>query len=288
VTLSNLEADQRQAGDAAGESPAPTRFSTRRLVRSLWAPLVGLLTVLAGWQVVYLSGWKPAFVLPGPATALASLWTQATQPLLWQAIATTMSRAVYGFGLAVLIGLAAGIVVSRNRLVRATFGPIITGMQTMPAIAWFPFAIIFFGLNTSAIVFVIVIGTAPAIATAVIAGSDHIPPLLLRAAKTMGLKGFTLYRHLILPASLPVFVTGLKQGWAFAWRSLMSGELVVIVTNTASIGVLLENAQNMSDMPSAIAIMIVILALGIIIDGLFTFLDNVVRRRWGLVDSSES
>jgi NitT/TauT family transport system permease protein len=288
VTLSNLEADQRPSDGAAGESRTPGGYSSRRLARSLWAPGLGLLIVLAGWQAVYLSGWKPSFVLPGPAAALASLWSQATQPLLWQAIATTMSRAVYGFGLALVIGLAAGIFVSRNRLARAAFRPIITGMQTMPAIAWFPFAIIFFGLNTSAIVFVIVIGTAPAIAIAVIAGSDHIPPLLLRAAKTMGLKGFTLYRHLILPASLPVFVTGLKQGWAFAWRSLMSGELVVIVTNTASIGVLLENAQNMSDMPSAIAIMIVILTLGIIIDGLFTFLDNVVRRRWGLIDTSQS
>lgn len=288
MTLSKLEAEPGQVDDAAGKSRTSGRFSARRLARPVWAPLVGLLIFLAGWQAVYLSGWKPSFVLPGPATALSSLWTQATQPLLWQAIATTMTRAVYGFSLAVAIGLAVGIVVSRSRLVRATFGPIITGMQTMPAIAWFPFAIIFFGLNTSAIVFVIVIGTAPAIATAVIAGSDHIPPLLLRAAKTMGLKGFTLYRHLILPGSLPVFVTGLRQGWAFAWRSLMSGELVVIVTNTASIGVLLENAQNMSDMPSAIAIMIVILALGILIDGLFTFLDSVVRRRWGLVDASES
>ncbi len=284
MTLSDLEADRC----AEPDSQSAGGLFTRRLIRSLWAPGVGLLVVLGGWQALYLSGWKPAFVLPGPAAALASLWSQACQPLLWQAIVTTLSRAVYGFGLAVLFGLAAGIVVSRNRLIRAAFGPIITGMQTMPAIAWFPFAIIFFGLNTSAIVFVIVIGTAPAIATAVIAGSDHIPPLLLRAAKTMGLKGFALYRHVILPASLPVFVTGLKQGWAFAWRSLMSGELVVIVTNTASIGVLLENAQNMSDMPAAIAVMIVILTLGIIIDGLFTFLDNVVRRRWGLVDVSES
>jgi NitT/TauT family transport system permease protein len=288
MTISNPDADQRPTPVGNGESPGPARFPARRVARALWAPGIGLLVVLGGWQAVYLSGWKPSFVLPGPATALDSLWTQAQQPLLWQAIATTMTRAVYGFGLALLIGLAAGIAVSRNRLARAAFGPIITGMQTMPAIAWFPFAIIFFGLNTSAIVFVIVIGTAPAIATAVIAGSDHIPPLLSRAARTMGLKGFALYRHLILPASLPVFVTGLKQGWAFAWRSLMSGELVVIVTNTASIGVLLENAQNMSDTPSAIAIMIVILTLGIIIDGLFTFLDNAVRRRWGLVDASES
>jgi NitT/TauT family transport system permease protein len=122
----------------------------------------------------------------------------------------------------------------------------------------------------------------------VIAGSDHIPPLLLRAAKTMGLHGIALYRHVILPASLPVFVTGLKQGWAFAWRSLMSGELVVIVTNTASIGVLLENAQNLSDMPSAIATMIVILILGIAMDALFTALDNAVRRRWGLLETAQS
>jgi NitT/TauT family transport system permease protein len=283
MVLSEVRRDQTPA-----DRSRRAESSVRRRARSLWAPGVGLLVVLALWQTVYLSGWKPAFVLPSPAAALASLWTQAHQALLWQAIATTMGRAVYGFGLAVVIGLAVGIVVSRNKIIRAAFGPIITGMQTMPAIAWFPFAIIFFGLTTSAILFVIVIGTAPAIAVAVIAGSDQIPPLLRRAAKMMGLNGLALYRHVVLPASLPVFVTGLKQGWAFAWRSLMSGELVVIVTDTASIGVLLENAQNLSDMPSAIAVMIVILALGILIDGLFTLLDNAVRRRWGLVGADES
>ncbi|BBY63040.1 sulfate ABC transporter permease [Mycolicibacterium helvum] len=240
------------------------------------------------WQLVYLSGWKPSFILPSPATVLTELWIQAQHPVLWQAIWTTMGRALAGFGLALLIGTALGVAVSRNRLLRAAFGPIITGLQTMPAIAWFPFAIIFFGITTSAILFVIVIGTAPAIATGVIAGSDHIPPLLLRSAKSMGLRGIALYRHLILPASLPMFVAGLKQGWAFAWRSLMSGELVVIVTNTASIGVLLENAQNLTDMPAAIAIMIVILILGIVIDALFTALDRVIRRRWGLVDAAHS
>jgi sulfonate transport system permease protein len=284
MVLSQVHDDR----ELADQSRRPAESATRRRARSWWAPGVGLLVVLALWQAVYLSGWKPAFVLPSPAAALLSLWTQAHQPLLWQAIATTMSRAVYGFGLAVAIGLGVGIAISRNKVVRAAFGPIITGMQTMPAIAWFPFAIIFFGLTTSAILFVIVIGTAPAIATAVIAGSDQIPPLLRRAAKMMGLKGLALYRHVVLPASLPVFVTGLKQGWAFAWRSLMSGELVVIVSNTASIGVLLENAQNLSDMPSAIAVMIVILALGILIDGLFTLLDNVVRRHWGLIGADES
>lgn len=272
-----LRRPRRQAGVAS-----------RRAVRSLWAPVLGVVTVLAAWQLVYLSGWKPSFVLPSPAAVLAELWAQAHQAVLWQAIWTTMGRAVGGFGLALVIGTAIGVAVSRNRLLRAAFGPIITGLQTMPAIAWFPFAIIFFGITTSAILFVIVIGTAPAIATGVIAGADHIPPLLLRSAKSMGLRGWALYRYLILPASLPMFVAGLKQGWAFAWRSLMSGELVVIVTNTASIGVLLENAQNLSDMPAAIAIMIVILILGIVIDALFTLLDRAIRRRWGLIDAAES
>jgi NitT/TauT family transport system permease protein len=195
-----------------------------------------------------------------------------------------MARAVVGFGLSLLIGTVIGAVLSRNTLLRSTFGPLITGLQTMPAIAWFPFAIIFFGLDTSAILFVIVIGAAPSVALGVISGADHIPPLQLRAAKTMGLRRFALYRHVILPASLPTFVSGLRQGWAFAWRSLMAGELVVMVAGTASIGVLLENAQNMSDMPLAIAVMIVVLVIGIVVDSVFGLADSQIRRYWGLVD----
>jgi len=280
MTLSDLEADQC----AEPDSHSAGGLFTRRLVRSLWAPGVGLLVVLAGWQAVYLSGWKPTFVLPGPAAALASLWSQASQALLWQAIGTTLSRAVYGFGLAVLIGLAAGIVVSRNRLIRAAFGPIITGMQTMPAIAWFPFAIIFFGLNTSAIVFVIVIGTAPAIATAVIAGSDHIPPLLLRAAKTMGLKGFALYRHVILPASLPVFVTGLKQGWAFAWRTLIAAELVFgVASGKGGLGWCIFESKNELDIPEVFAGLLTIILIGLLVENvIFRTIEARTVRRWGM------
>ena len=140
-------------------------------------------------------------------------------------------------------------------------------------------------MHTSAILFVIVIGAAPSVAIGVIAGADQIPPLLLRAAKTVGLRRFALYRHVIMPASLPMFVSGLRQGWAFAWRSLMAGELVVLVANTASIGVLLENAQNLSDMPSAIAIMIVILLIGVFVDAAFSAADRRIRRRWGLLDA---
>lgn len=278
------------APDFRVDNTAASRRAARGLrgaLASLGAKSLAVVLVVGAWQLLYSSGWKPSFVLPSPATVAVNLWQQLADPLLWDAIATTMGRAITGFGLAVIIGAVAGALISRKALLRKAFGPIITGLQTMPAIAWFPFAIIFFGLNNSAILFVIVIGAAPSIAIGVIAGADHISPLLLRAADNMGLRSVALYRHVILPASLPMFVSGLRQGWAFAWRSLMAGELVVLVTNTASIGVLLENAQNLSDMPSAMAIMMVILAIGIVVDAVFGFADRRIRLRWGLLETTE-
>lgn len=256
------------------------------MLAAVWAKALAVAMVLLIWQLVYLSGWKPSFVLPGPGTVAANLWQRLHQVVLWDAIGITMCRALAGFALALLIGSVAGAVLAQNRLLRTAFGPVITGLQTMPAIAWFPFAIIFFGLHTSAILFVVVIGAAPSVATGVLAGAGQIPPLQLRAAKNLGLHGFGLYRHVILPASLPMFVGGLRQGWAFAWRSLMAGELVVLISDSASIGVLLENAQNLSDMPSAIAIMIVILLIGIAIDAVFNAADQRIRRYWGLIESN--
>ena len=272
-------------------APQPGRDFLRRgtggkTLGAVWPKLLAIALALGVWEVVYLSGFKSAIIFPGPATVLANLWGQMQHALLWQAIGTTLQRAVVGFGLALIIGSVVGALVSRIKPLRAGVGSLITGLQTMPSIAWFPFAIIFFGLNTSAILFVIVLGAAPSIANGLIAGVDYTPPLLLRAGKTMGLRGFALYRHLILPASLPTFVAGLKQGWAFAWRSLMAGELLVIIAGTSSIGVLLSTDQQQADMPSAMAIMIVILVLGIAVDALFGTVDRAIRRRRGLGESA--
>jgi NitT/TauT family transport system permease protein len=271
---------------AEARSTRPGRV--HRLAAIVWPKVAAIGVFIGIWQLIVYTGWQPPFVLPRPAAVAENLWHQLHGALLWEAIATTMGRAVTGFALAALIGSVIGALVARNRLLRAAFGPLITGLQTMPAIAWFPFAIIFFGLHTSAILFVIVIGAAPSVAIGVISGVDHISPLLLRAATTLQLRPLALYRHVIVPAALPMFVTGLKQGWAFAWRSLMAGELVVLVANTSSIGVLLENAQNLTDMPSAISIMIVILVIGIVVDAVFSYADLQVRRRWGLLGDHDA
>ena len=262
-------------------------WSARSIWAVVWPKLLAIGLVLGIWQIIHLTGWKK-YVLPGPATVFANLWGQMQHAVLWQAINVTMHRAVIGFALSVLIGAVVGALVSRIKPLRAAVGSLITAMQTMPSIAWFPFAIILFGVTTNAIIFVIVLGSAPSVANGLITGVDYIPPLLLRAGKTMGLSRIATYRYLILPASLPAFVSGLKQAWAFAWRSLLAGELLVIILGQVSIGTLLNADQDQADMPSAIAIMIVILALGIVIDMLFSKADAVLRRRRGMTDPASA
>ena len=255
----------------------------RKIWAAVWPKLLAIAIVLAIWELVHLSGWKND-ILPGPAAVFSDLWQQMHHQLLWQAIGTTLRRAVMGFALALIIGVVIGALVSRIKPLRAATGSLITALQTMPSIAWFPFAIILFGATTNAILFVIILGAAPSIANGLITGVDYTPPLLLRAGHTMGLGKIAMYRHLILPASLPSFVAGTKQGWAFAWRSLMAGELLVIILGQPSIGALLSTYQDQSDMAGAIAIMIVILILGLMVDGIFTRMDTAIRRRRGMLD----
>jgi NitT/TauT family transport system permease protein len=266
-----------------------------RLARKLWGKswpkLLAIVIVLAVWQLFYLSnfhGDTADHLVVGPATGLANLWHQLLHGQLVSAIGTTMESAVIGYGLALVFGVVIGAVVSRIPPLRAAVGSIITGLQTMPSIAWFPFAIILFGITRAAILFVVVLGSAPSIANGLIAGVDYTPPLLLRAGKVMGLRGPALYRYLILPASLPAFVAGMKQGWAFAWRSLMAGELLVLIAGSSSLGILLNNDQDQLDLTSAISVMITILIIGIVVDGVFTKLDLTIRNRRGLGDSAIS
>jgi NitT/TauT family transport system permease protein len=277
--------EEKLAWLEAQEVAQPGEQRSRRLAvkawNALWPKLLAIAIVLAVWELIHLSGWKK-LIFPAPGPTLANLWDQLQTGQLWHAVATTGERAVVGFALAVVIGGFIGALVSRIAPLRAGVGSLITGLQTLPSIAWFPFAIILFGLSTTTILFVIVLGAAPSIANGLIAGVDYTPPLLLRAGKMMGLRRLSLYRHMILPASLPAFVAGLKQGWAFAWRSLVAGELLVVIANQPSLGVLLSTYQDQADMESATSIIIVILILGIIVDMLFGVADRTIRRRWGL------
>jgi NitT/TauT family transport system permease protein len=273
--------DQLELGPAPGKRD-PARIA-RRAWAAAWPKLLAIALVIGIWELITLTGWKH-YVFKGPAPVFANLWHDAVHGTLWSIIGATLQTAVIGYALAMLIGTVLGILVARIPPLRAAVGSIITGLQTMPSIAWVPFAIIIFGQNTSAILFVVILGAAPSIANGVITGVDYTPPLLLRAGRTMGLRGFALYRYLVLPASLPAYVAGMKQGWAFAWRSLMAGELVVAIIGQFTIGQQLSVDQQNLDFVGATATIIVILIIGIVVDTLFTKADQGIRRRRGLLD----
>jgi NitT/TauT family transport system permease protein len=255
----------------------------------VWPKVAGVGLGLLLWQLVVWSGWKPEYALPGPRTVLPELWREITDGSIVEAVGTTLGRAVRGYALALLIGTVIGALVARVRLLRVAFGSLITGLMTMPSIAWFPLAILLFKLSEGAILFVVVLGAAPAIANGLISGADQVPPVLVRAGRVLGAKGFSLYRHVVLPASLPGFVAGMKQGWAFAWRSLLAGELLVIIANKPSLGVALQVNRDLNDAEGLLGVMLVILLIGIVVDAVFFGgVENRIRRRRGLIDAAES
>ncbi|MFI7213830.1 ABC transporter permease [Micromonospora maritima] len=270
--------------EIAGREKPPSRAI--RLWAATWPKFAALALAVAIWQAVVWSGWKEPWALPGPVVVFEDLGRYAVSASLWEGLATTGRRALVGFAAAVAVGLLLGLGVARVKVLRAALGSMITALQTMPSIAWFPLAILLFQLSEQAIFFVVVLGAAPSVANGVIHGVDYVPPLLVRAGRNLGARGLNLYRYVIAPAALPAIVAGLKQGWAFAWRSLMAGELLVVIAERTSIGAQLTYARDFSDAPRLMAIMIVILVVGLLVDTAFGAADKAIRRRWGVLDQA--
>ena len=261
----------------------PGRMPLLRAWSWSWPKLAAIALAVAAWQVVVWTGWKPDYVLPGPGPVFQRLARDLGNPNFDLGVVITLRRALVGYAIAVAIGSVAGILVARIVVLRKAIGSAILGLQSMPSIAWFPLAILLFGLNETAIFFVVILGAAPAIAGGLLSGVDHVQPLLVRVGRVMGARGLGLYRYVILPAALPSFVGGLKQGWAFAWRSLMAGEIIGIVGHQLSLGQQIQFARDFADAEQLLAIIIVIFVIGVVIDSLFGTLDRGIRRRWGLL-----
>jgi NitT/TauT family transport system permease protein len=278
--------DQELSGLDHLETALPSGPSrAARIWGAAWPKLLAVALVLIVWQLVVWSGWKPEYVLPGPRKVWDSFVENFSTNM--EAAWTTLQRGFKGFAFALVIGTIIGALVARNRVLRSAVGSLITGLQTMPSVAWFPLAILLFQLGEGAIFFVVVLGAAPSIANGLISGIDHIQPILLRAGRVLGAKRWSSFRYVILPAALPSFVAGLKQGWAFAWRSLLAGELIVLIPGQFSLGQQLDANRQLADSAGVIAVMIVILVIGILVDALlFGTAERKIRRRYGLVDTA--
>jgi NitT/TauT family transport system permease protein len=252
-----------------------------------WPKLLAVGIVIAVWQICVWLKLRPEYVVPSPFTVFDAMWHDAHQ--LVQASLITLKRGAWGFFIAILIGGAVGIAVARVSVLRAAIGSMITGLQTMPSVAWVPLAIILFHSGSGVILFVVVLGAAPSIANGIIDGIDHVPPILLRAGRVLGARGFASLRLVVIPAALPSVVSGLKQGWAFAWRSLMAAELIAGIPGHVGIGQLLSSAGEQINFVGVWEAMIAIFIIGVLVDALFFgTADRAIRRRYGLMDAAGS
>ena len=268
-------------------TPATNRTATfaARAWNATWPKLLAIAIVILGWQIIVWLQLKPEYLVPSPFTVFDQFFHDL--PKLTTASLVTLRRGAVGFLIAIVIGGAVGIAVARVKVLRAAIGSIITGLQTMPSVAWVPLAIILFKEGQATVTFVVVIGAAPSIANGIINGIDHVPPLLLRAGRMLGARGFTALRYVVIPAAMPSVIGGLKQGWAFAWRSLMAAELIGGLNGRLGIGQLLNGAQSVQDYVGVFETMIMILIIGILVDSLvFGTADRAIRRRYGLIDAA--
>ncbi|MGA5840968.1 ABC transporter permease [Streptomyces pseudogriseolus] len=296
--MASTDTTPKDAGDLAGlnagldalESVQAARRPLRQtLTQKVLPPVVAVALVLAVWQsLITFDVVDDPTKLPAPADVWHVLEKAWLQGELLGYIWTSVSRGLLGFGLALLIATPLGLLLARLKLVRAAIGPILSGLQSLPSVAWVPPAVIWLGLNNRMMYAVILLGAVPSIANGLLSGVDQVPPLFQRAGRTLGATGLRGTWHITLPAALPGYVAGLKQGWAFSWRSLMAAEIIASFPDLGvGLGQLLENGRNAGDMAMVFEAILLILTVGIAVDLLiFSPLERRVLRTHGLLVKS--
>jgi NitT/TauT family transport system permease protein len=234
------------------------------------------------WQLATASGhWSPV-LLPSPRAVASYLWDAARDGTLLEGMAVTLRRLLIGYAIGIALGLPLGLLTSTSDYFHDTIGALALGLQTLPSVCWVPLALLWFGQSEAAMLFVVVMGTVWSVVLATEAGARTIPPIYARAARTMGSEGLDQWTRVILPASLPYVLSGMKQGRAFAWRSLMAAEIFVTILSGFGLGQLLQYGRELSAMDQVIGVMISIVLIGLIADKvLFSPWERFLHRRWG-------
>ncbi|HYX49037.1 MAG TPA: ABC transporter permease, partial [Ktedonobacteraceae bacterium] len=235
------------------------------------------------WQCIAILGIWPDYLFPSPIEVFNALVNGFINGGFLQASLLSLQRLAIGYGISLVIGVILGLLLGRSRLLEQTLGSLILGLQALPSVCWLPLAILWLGLTDQAIIFVVVMGALFSILLGVDAGVKNTHPIYIKAARNLGAHGIALSAQVILPAALPAILNGLKQGWTFAWRSLMAGELIFF---TISLGNLLNTGRDLNDASQIVAVMLLIIAIGVAIDSLvFSPIERRVRERWGLANS---
>jgi NitT/TauT family transport system permease protein len=249
--------------------------------RLLWSGLF-FIALLFIWRLLVLAKIWSVVLLPDPLSVWEYLKSAVGDGTLLQASLVTMRRLLVGYAIGLAVGLPLGLLTARFRFCEDTFGVLALGLQTLPSVCWVPLALLWFGQTEAAMLFVVIMGTLWSVIIATDNGVRNVPPIFARAARTMGSKRLHTWLHVILPASLPFIVSGMKQGWAFAWRSLMAAEIYVTILTGFGLGHLLHYGRELNAMDQVIGVMFVIVVIGLLADKiLFSPWERFLHRRWG-------
>ena len=249
------------------------------------ARLVIFYTCLFGlWALLAQLKLWPPYLFPTPWGVAQELYYGFSDHSYWIAIAVSMRRVLIGYAISVVLGMFLGLGVASNKFLEETMGGLLVSLQSLPSICWWPLALLWFGLNQNAILFVVIMGSLLSVTLAMEDGRKQMPKIYGMAGRNLGARGFQLFWHVLLPASLPFIVSGLKQGWAFAWRSLITAEMLYV---SLGLGQVLMMGRETSNMNAVIAVMILIIGLGYIVDGLiFKSMEKRLQRKWGLTTAT--
>lgn len=267
--------NQKGSGPVIAHPKKPIPWKNYLVKFGFYAGVVGL------WELLCLLELWPPYIFPSPVSVAQTLYRGFEDKSLLIGIGISMERLIIGYSISVVLGVALGLLLGRVRYLEQSVGSAVLGLQALPSICWLPAAILWFGLNQTAIIFVVFMGSFLSIAISTEAGVKQIPPLFIKNAKILGIKGWRFYWEVILPGTLPAIVTGMKLGWSFAWRSLMAGELLYV---NLGLGYLLQLGRDLNDMSLIFAVMVVIVAIGLLVDHLiFAVVERRIKRRWGLL-----
>ena len=268
--------------DALELGPVEARRSRwAQVVHSSAPPVLALLALYALWQLI-VSTAHPT-TLPSPSQVWDEVQAQWQLHRIQDGVLNSLTRGVLGFLISAAVATPLGLLLARVSLLRRAFRPLISGLQSLPSVAWVPAGILWFGLEDKTLYFVVLMGAIPSIVNGTISGIDQVPPLFQRVGHVLGARGLSLARHVLLPAALPGYLGGLKQGWAFSWRSLMAAELIAS-TGKTGLGQYLEVQRDFSSLPGVLVGILAILFVGIAVDLLFfSPLERRVLKRRGLL-----
>lgn len=274
--------------DTPVQSTSDGRGRARRFLGQALPPITVLVIIVLIWQALWAAAIWPEFKLPAPADVGAVIGHLVTSGDIFSFLWVSVHRAVIGFAVAILVAVPLGLLIANFSLVRRGIGPIVSGLQSLPSVAWVPAAILWFGLTDASIYFVVLLGAVPSIANGLVSGMDQIPPILPRVGKVLGAGRLASARHILLPAALPGFLGGLKQGWAFSWRSLMAAELIATSPDLGEgLGQYLHNGMSLSDISMVFAGILLIFIVGVGIELLvFRPLENSVLKARGLTSAA--